>query len=222
MTKPYPQDEKVKILIKKFCEKVFWLRQLNYIFRELIDDASSRSLLERTAHAFFLDLNKIIIEYFLLEAAKLTDPATSLGGLRENFTLANLIETVEWPPDSLHEIKKLKRTVMSFRCYIKTARNRLLAHYDKSTVIKGYSLGVFPEGKDQEFLETLEKICNVMHNVAFGQIYGEIVPQHSGDVLDLKKVLKRGIAFEKLFSNSKGDDLIRLSELLDKVDRDRI
>ena len=221
MIKPYPQDKKIRTIIKQFCDKIFWLKQLNYIFRELFDDAGSRSLLERTAHAFFLDLNKIIIDYFLLEVVKLTEPPTSHGG-RENFTLANLIETVEWPPDCLQEIKKLNKTVLSFRKYIKTARNRLLAHYDKSTVIKGYSLGVFPKGKDQELLDTFEKICNVMHNASFGQIYGEMVPQHYGDALALKEALKRGVAFENLFSNSKGDDLVRLSKLLDNLDCGRI
>ncbi len=218
MTRPYPQDDKIRALIKQFCAKIFWLKQLKYILCELFDDAGSQFILERTAHAFFLDLNKIIIDYFLLEAAKLTDPATSMGGRFGNFTLANLIETVEWPPGCLQEIEKLNDTVLLFRQYIKTARDRLLAHYDKPTVINGYSLGAFPEGKDQEFLDTLEKICDLMHHAAFGEIHGEMVPQHSGDVVDLKEALRKGIAFENLFSMSKGDDLMRLSNLLDNVD----
>ena len=219
MTKPYPQDDKIRALIKQFCDNIFWLKQLKHIHYELFDDTISQFLLERTAHTFFLNLNKIIIDYFILEAAKLTDPATSMGGRFENFTLANLIETVEWPPGCLQEIERLNETVRSFRQYIKPARDRLLAHYDKPTVINGYSLGAFPEGKDQEFLDALEKICDLMHNAAFGEIYGEMVPQHFGDVLDLKEALRKGIAFEDLFSKSKGDDLMRLSNLLDNVDR---
>jgi hypothetical protein len=47
-----------------------------------------------------------------------------------------------------------------------------------------------------------------------------MMPYHSGDVLDLKKALKRAIAFDKLFSDSKGDELMRLSRLLKDVDRE--
>ena len=77
------------------------------MFLELFNKERTQSLMEKTAYAFFIDLNKILIDYFLLEVAKLTDPATSIGGKYENFTVANLIETVEWPPECLREIKEL-------------------------------------------------------------------------------------------------------------------
>ena len=44
------------------------------------------------------------------------------------------------------------------------------------------------------------------------------MPNHPGDVLDLKKALKRSLAFNKLFSVSKGKELMRLSQLLKNVE----
>ena len=219
----HPQDETTRTLVKRFCDYIFRLKQIHYIYRELFDDDGTQSLMERTAHAFFLDLNNILADYFLLEVAKLTDPATSRVGKREreNFTVANLIETVKWPSGCLQEIKKLNETVLSFRKYIEPARNRLLAHYDKTTVVSGNTLGGFPEGEDQKLLEVLEQMCNVLHKAAFDKILGDMVPYHSGDVQDFKKALSKAIAFDKLFSDSKGDDLEHLWRLLKDVDSGR-
>jgi len=211
------EDEEAKQIIKRFCDMVFWLKDVHYIFHELVDEEDSRRLLERTAHTFFLDINNIVADCFLLEVAKLSDPATSSVGKRENFTLDNLVETILWPDEYEKRIRKQKDTVQSFRQDINEARNRLLAHYDKSLIMNGDVLGSFTEGKDREVMKALEEICDLMHHAAFGVIYGEMVPQCSGDVLDLRKYLLMGLAFEELFSNSEGDDLARLNELLEKV-----
>lgn len=222
MTRSHPQDETTRTLIKRFCDYILRLKQVHYIYRELFDDEGTRSLMRRTAHAFFLDLNRFLVEYFLLEVAKLTEPATSLRGKCENFTVANLIETVEWPPDCLQEIKKLNETVLSFRNYIKPARNCLLAHHDKKTVVSGNTLGCFPEGEDGKLLAVLEQMCNVLHKAAFGEILFDMGgPYHSGDVLDLKKALRKAVAFDKLFSDSKKDDRTRLWRLMEDVDSRR-
>lgn len=148
----------------------------------------------------------------------MTDPSTSQGGKHENFTVANLIETVEWPPEILHEIEKLNDTILSFRKYIVTARNKLIAHYDKTAVVSGMALGSFPEGEEKKMLVALEEMCNEFYKASFGEIYGDMVLCHSGDVLDLKDALRKAIAFEKLFQKSKGNDLMRLDKLLDEVD----
>jgi len=219
MAKLHPHDESTRELVKNFCDHIFWLRQVHYSFYQLFEDDSAQILLERTAPTFFYDLSNILADYFLLEVAKLSDPATSSvrGVSRENFTVANLIEAVEWPSDYLKEIKKLNESVISFREHIKPARNSLLAHYDKETVMAGHSLGGFPVGEDKCLVDVLEQLCNLLHEAAFGEILGDMVPNHSGDVLDLKMALKRAIAFDKLFSDSKGDELIRLNRILKDV-----
>jgi hypothetical protein len=215
MTKSHPQHADTRMLVEWFCGQVFWLKQVHRIVRELFDDKRSQWRMERTALAFFQNLNRILIDYFLLEVTKLTDPAKSCG--KENLTLANLIETVEWPSDCLKDIEQINTKVQSFRGYIKPARDRILAHYDKTTVVSGESLGAFPEGKDEELLEALEQTCNLFHEASFGKIFGPMMCGHPGDVLDLKHALARAIAFDKLLSDSTGDDLRRLNKSLHDV-----
>jgi hypothetical protein len=217
-----PQDKATHAIVNKFCNHVFHLKQVHYIICELFNKDDARSLLERTAPAFFIELNKILIDYFLLEIAKLTDPATSIHGRHENFSLSNLVETIEWPPDCINKIKELNNTVLSFRKYIEPARHKLLAHYDKKVVVSSIVLGSFPEGEEKKLLEALVEICNVMHKAAFGKIFGDMVTSHSGDVFDFMDVLKRAIAFDLLFSKSKGDDLVLLCNLLDGIDSELI
>ena len=228
MTKAGAQDETTRVFVKRFCEQVLWLKQVHDIVCELFDDESAQSLMERTAHVFFQDLSNIVIHYFLLEVMKVTDPATGVGGKRENLTVANLIETVEWPPDCLQDLERLNATVQSFRGYVKPARDRILAHNDKTTVKSGEVLGAFPKGGDKELLAVLEQICDLMHRAAFGEIFGEMTPYYSsdvrdikkkmlhsgGDVRDFKKALQMAIAFDTLLSDSTGDDRARLHRLL--------
>ncbi len=214
MTKSHPQSDDTQKLVKCFCERVFWLKQVQDIRCELFNDSGMEPFMKRTAHAFFWDLNEILINCFLLEVAKLTDPATSLGGKCENLTVANLIETIEWPSDCLKDIEQINTKVQLFRKYIKPARDKILAHSDKRTAVNGESLGAFPEGEDEKLLVAMEQICNLLHRAAFGEIRGEMTPYHPGDVRDFKKVLHKAIAFDRLLSDSTGDDRARLHKLL--------
>lgn len=214
MSKMCPRDQDARALVKRFCDHIFWLNQLHHIFLELFDDNRTQSLLDRTAAAFFQDLNKILADYFLLEVAKLTDPATSNRGRLENFTVDNMITTIDWPAECLQQLKDLNQFVQAFRKHIKPARHKILAHYDKPTVISNTLLGGYPEGEEEKALGALKQMCDLMHMAAFGEIFGDMVPYHLGDVSELKMALKKAIAFDELLSSSKGDDLRRLSDLL--------
>ena len=213
MTKSHPQDKTSRETVDCFCRQVFWLKQIHYICRELFEDDGSESLMQKTAPRFFADLNTILIDYFLLEIAKLTDPAKS--GKRENFTVANLIESIDWPSACLKKIEKLNETVLTFRKYIEPARNKLLAHYDKTAVISKATLGAFPKDEDKKLLDVLEQMCNVVHEIAYGEIIGSMVVDKN--VLDFKKTLGKAIVFDKLFNDAKGKDLSQLYSLLQNV-----
>lgn len=221
ISKLQPQDETARKRVELFCKLVFRLKRIHYTGNQLLDD-DIQPLLEKTSKEFFKDIKNILIEYFILEVAKLTDPATSRVGkdeIRENLTVSNLIESIEWQPEPLQKIKDLNKTIESFRKYIIDARRKLLAHYDMETVLSGVTLGAFPEGEDLNLLKALEEICNVFHKESFGEIFGEMVPNHRGDVLDLIMELKKAIIFDKLISENKGDDSLRLNRLLLEFDQ---
>jgi hypothetical protein len=208
-----PKDVAAREMVEKFCHYVIGLKAVHRIGKELFANDEGRKLMEQTAISFFTDINDILIKYFILETAKITDPAVT-NKKYENFTIANMLETINWPESVACDLNRLNQGVAHFRKNIEGARNKLLAHYDKNTFMSDKVLGTFPEGDDEKFIKALEEMCNVLHQASFDRIFGDIVVAMPGDVLDLKKTLKRAVAFEKIFKESKGEDKFRLFKYL--------
>ncbi len=104
MSKAHPQDSQIQKLVTQFCEHVFQLKLVHHIYRELYEDDHSQYLMEKVAHHFFYDIGNVLIDYLLLEVAKLSDPAQDARGTRENFTIRNLLDTIEWPDAHLQKL----------------------------------------------------------------------------------------------------------------------
>jgi len=171
--------------------------------------------MEKTAFSFFGDLNRIVHFYLLGEFAKITDPAKT--GENENLTIDNLIESIEWPPDVREELTSLRDKTKPFRNRILPARHKLFAHTDKETVLADRTLGEFPEGEDEVFLETLQRVCDVTHKACFGEVFGQISLAMSGDVIDFKGALEKAVGFNELLSESSGQEKTRLYYYLQKA-----
>lgn len=215
MRKVSHNDEIAQKTVKKFRDQVIWLRSVHRIYKELFESAETGSLLDKTAQSFFDDLNTILINYLLLEFVKITDPAVSKG--EENFTIDNIIESVRWPTGVEEKLKVLNEEAKGFRAHIKKARNKLLAHIDKKTILSDKRLGGFPGGKDERFLTILEEIWNIIHKACFNSIGGTIQVSMIGDVEDLKKALKKALVFDRLFSESKGKEKVKLFQYLHEM-----
>lgn len=216
MKKISHNDEITHTMVKKFGEHVLDLRSMHWIYKELFESEKTDNLLDKTAQSFFDDLNAILINYLLLEFAKITDPAESNG--EENFTIDNIIESVYWPNEVEQKLKVLNEKAKMFRGHIKKARNKLLAHRDKKIILSNKELGGFPEGEDERFLTILEEICNVIHEACFNSSFGTIQVSTIGDVTDLKKALKKALVFDRLFSESKGVEKAKLLQYLHEME----
>lgn len=212
MRKVSHNDEIAQKMVKAFGKHVIELRSAHRIYKELFESEETESLLDKTAQSFFDDLNTMLRNYLLLEFVKITDPAESNG--EENFTIDNIIESVCWPTEVEQKLKVLNEKAMMFRGYIKKARNKLLAHRDKKNILSNKELGGFPEGEDERFLIILEEICNIIHEACFNSIFGTIQVSMIGDVEDLKKALKKALVFDRLFSESKGAEKVKLFQYL--------
>ncbi len=208
-------DGAAKKLVEKFCLQVVWLLNVRRIYAQLFEDEQSEVLMEKTAPSFFVDLASIMHCYLLLECAKITDRAKT--GDKENLTIDNLIESIEWPSDIRKELEALRDKTTPFTNHILPARHKLCAHTDKKTILENRLLGEFPEGEDKEFLETLQKVCDVTYQACFGTIYGEISTPQSGDLRDLKGALEKAVAFDQLLSESARQENARLQSILLKL-----
>jgi hypothetical protein len=199
-------DEAAKEIVKKFCDHVHWLVRVRHIFKVLFEDEqpSCQTLMEQTASSFFVDPNRILHNYLLLECAKISDPATTQN--QENLTVNYLVRKISWrEEDNPKELESWRKTTEDFRSHIKRARNKLLAHLDTAAVLSSTPLGESPEGEDKRFFDALQKICNITHKACFGTIYGDMSTVTCGDVIKLRKTLKDPVAFEKALSESSGE-----------------
>jgi hypothetical protein len=106
----------------------------------------------------------------------------------------------------------------TFRGHVAPARNKLVAHLDKDAFLGDLGLGEFPEGQDREAMGALEDMGNVMHEAACGHMFGEISVAVGGDVLDLKRVLHRSLAFDRLLKDAQGEERSRLYQVLRSVE----
>jgi len=215
-TIPYT-DETAKKIVKKFCDHVHWLVRVRHVYKVLFEDESCWPLIEKTALGFFVDLNRILQEYLLLECAKITDPATT--GNNENFTVDTLIGSICWPNDILRKLTPLRATTWGFRKHIKTARDKLLAHLDRGTILSDKPLGEFPEGEDRAFFEALQKVCDITHEACFGTIFGHmsLITVGGGDVISLRRTLECAVAFKQALLESSGQNKTWLYSCLQKV-----
>lgn len=177
-------------------------------YKELFENAESQELIKKTAWSFFRDLNAIMRKYLLLEFAKITDPAMTRGD--ENLTIDNIAESIDWPPDIEQKLKDLNDEAKKFRKYVKPARDKLLAHRDKKTILAEKTLGEFPAGEGERFLTNLEEICNIMHEACFNSIFGQMVVSKGGDVLDLKVALAKALVYDRLLSESSAEEAAKL------------
>lgn len=197
-------DEAAKKFVKKFCEQVFWLRNVRHVYKELFENEQSLILMSKTAPSFFADLNTILHSYLLLEFAKITDPAETYD--KENFSVDNLIMSIiDWPQDIRDKLTSLSDKTKRFRSYVLQARHKLLAHTDKEAFLAERTLGEFPEGEDEVFLKTLQEICDIAHQACFGLIFGQMIMAKPGDVVNFKRMLEEAVAFKLSKSEVKGD-----------------
>lgn len=212
MEKAKVMDEDTQATVKKFCERVIWLRVIHRIYEELFADVDSQKMMEKTAPSFFHDLNNVVVDYLLLQFAKITDPAAT--GCKENLTVDYLVNTIQWTEEWKKQLIPLRDRAMKLRPYLKDGRNRILAHSDLKTTMTGEKLGGFPEGEDKEFLDALENLCNLAYKGCFSSVFGKISVGTAGDVLDFKKVLRKALAFDKALTEHGSDEKAKLLEYL--------
>ncbi len=120
-------------LIKTFCNHYFWIRKVHNTYKTLFEDTSTRELLEKVAISFFQDLNKIIIEYLILQFCKITDPAKMKNGL--NLTVEYVVKYMDWSPDIKKNLESIMSKLQEFRKLIVPARHKVIGHPDVKVII---------------------------------------------------------------------------------------
>ena len=182
--------QELKTAFLAFREQCIWTRICYNIYSGLYESGQETlNLLHRSACAFFIDLNIILIEYCLIQISKHLDPIETCG--RPNLTIF-LIDSMLIEQNLMtNNIQSLSAKLSNFRNFIKEARNRILSHSDLDTVLQNKPLGSHSESDVTMFFENLQQYCDEVGNaVGEGPSDFRSIPA-SGDVLDLLKRLKQ-------------------------------
>ncbi|WP_340115609.1 hypothetical protein [Pelagibius sp. 7325] len=173
-----------------FREECIWLRNCYNTYAALFESGEDTSrLLHQTAAHFFHDLNRILIEYVILQACKITDPAKFRK--RDNLTVATLNIALKRRGLLTEEIREHSKGVMRYRDFLADARNRLISHLDMETVLNMGALGEHSKEDVSSFFDSLQEYCDAVGNVVgVGPLDFRCSPGR-GDVIDLVSVLRR-------------------------------
>jgi transcriptional regulator with XRE-family HTH domain len=152
--------------VEAFCNFCVSMRSIfrhyQILFNEGVADLR-RELLNSIAPTFFGDMSEMLIEHLILQICKITDPEESLG--RKNLTVTFLINNSDFSaaPGQLKRLKNLSDSMHAFRVKILPARNRLIGHLDRHSVLDGKALGGADEGAWLQFWLDLQSFLNIMH-----------------------------------------------------------
>lgn len=171
---------------------------------ETADDAD-KAVMERTAPVFFGDLNKVLIEYVILQVCKITDPAKDVRG-NENHTTAFFVAAADFlsEPDKGHRLAELHASMQRLRAKLKPARDKVISHLDRNAALSKTIMGAASNEEWSQFWRDLDEFVAILY-----ERYVSSPPLHllsvSGitDTLLLKRALRDGIHFNELIN---GDD----------------
>jgi hypothetical protein len=185
-----------------FIRSVFLF--MERLFRHSSD--SERKLMNATASSFFEDLGKVFIEFIVVAACKITDPAKDCIG-NENFTVEMFVNYFSSDAEAFGEFDALHQTMKKLRTKILPARNKLASHVDRTTVLSGKALGAASFEEWQEFWSTLAAFVRILNEKTIGTPFEIDVGGVLGDAEMLLKALKQSQHFETLLRGN--DSVIR-------------
>lgn len=183
-------------IVTKYCEECVWVRSMRTHFANLFESGSVRhQILKETANRFFVDLNVVLIEYILLQQCKLTDPPYSDKDKKIPNLTADYLLTLQWTDATRATLVAANHRLQQFRCKIKKARNKLVAHSDLRARLNILPMGEFTEVEEQDFWAALQEFVDAAHSEAIGGPYPIDASMPDGDALSLLYQLREAIDY---------------------------
>ena len=159
------------------------------MYSKLYESEAASRVMSATAPLFFHDLNRILIDYCLLQISRLTDPPRSMG--RENLTVEHINEMLATEHRLTPAILAASQELRNYRTLIIEARNRIISHADKQTALDNLPLG---EHSRTDVVKFFENLYRYVDEVGCAIDLGPLDFRSTsgpGDVVELLRYLKR-------------------------------
>ncbi len=122
----------------EFCRLCDWAHY-SWCMREYLARKNNEQTIALVNAANFSHwLSEITLEYVLLQVCKFHDPAVQQGSV--NLTIDYIVRFGDWGSSTPH-IKSLQKKLQELWPYLKSARNKMLAHYDPEALMTNEPLG---------------------------------------------------------------------------------
>ena len=185
-------DMQVRKDFEKFRDECTGLSKTYNMYRDLRENgAETEKILQDSARAFFEQLNEVLIDRFFLQVCRLTDPDRT--GSKVNLTSQYIDEQLHRHCLMTPEIMKHSRALLRYRKVLQRARNQLIAHLDRTTILGTKALGAHGENDAIDFLQSLQEYCDAVGTAIGAGPSSFLGIGEPGDAIDLLKVLERGL-----------------------------
>jgi AbiU2 len=207
--------------VDAFCNFCVSLRSIYRHYQILFEEGADlrRELLQSIAPTFFNDIRELLVEHLILQICKITDEEESFG--HKNLNVKFLVNNSDFLPVELDKLKCLIDSMDVLRAKILPARNKLIGHLDRHSVLDGKALGGADKNEWDQFWLNLEEFVHTVHKHYIdksGHFYLSDVG-HLSDADSLVKALKASTNFYALLDENqltqKCDDVAFASKYFD-------
>lgn len=187
--------------VKTFSEHCVYIRSVFRFMLRIWRDSNNgeRELMEATAPLFFEDMGKVLGEFAVIAACRITDPATDRQG-NQNFTIELFINGFEPASDTYKVLDALQHRMGALRSKVLPARNKLGAHADRKVISEGQVLegGTWDDWK--EFWTALADFVRIINEKIIGAPFEIEAGGIEGDAEVLLKTMRQSRYFEELLN----------------------
>jgi hypothetical protein len=164
-------------VILEFCRVCHWAYEAWRTNRVLFDESPRADKLYHSASGPALErICNITQEYFLLQIAKLHDPASQKIGkvIHYNLGIDYIIKFGGWDLVTEAKLQSLQKQLDALHQKILPARNKILSHNDLPTILAHAVEGKFPSEADTAYFKTLEEFVNLVCEKSTGENFNFI------------------------------------------------
>jgi hypothetical protein len=204
-----------KEIVQRFVTECERVKMAHDLFSALFDpcDDRKRDLFQSVAPKTFGHLNEILIDYMLLQFAKLTDLANTMG--HDNLTSSFIVEKLPWPLEVKERLSAINARLMNFRGHVKEYRTKRGAHLDlEAHKSNARALGAFPQGADDNFLRDLQEFLQVAMAHVDPNEHVTLQIAMSEDVHRLALALAKSVGFDQCPTCPRGNRAEKVLDIL--------
>ena len=190
--------------VRDFTDHCVYIRSV-YTFMTRIwkdSDADERKTMEAIAPLFFEDIGKVLGDFLVIAACRVTDPADAGGG-KQNFSVELFANSFPRGSEAFKKLHEFRERMEKLRKIIVPVRNKLGAHADRDVIREGKTFAAGSWAEWMDFWSALADFVRLLNEETFGKPFEIDAGGVRGDAEMLLKSFGQSEHFETLL---KGND----------------